>query len=119
MKIEDLGPSVAQVAEKLDCHKEHVRRLIRRKQLRAQKVGKKYYVKKESLAEYLDSGDLAQKKLALRWLALVGDRSLAPAVARLMVETFGLGREDLRVVLTRWGAVGVEDILRKVVGDDG
>ena len=98
---EKFDVTVSEAATRLSCHPEHVRRLIRAGMLVASKPGKRYFVSLRSLDRYLRGR--GNTRLAVEWLAMVGDRRRAPGVVSLLRRTFHLPFDDIAEMLRVWG----------------
>lgn len=98
---EKFDVTVTEAACVLRCHPEHVRRLVRAGMLVATKPGKRYFISRQSLDRYL-AGD-GNMRLALEWLALVGNKKQAPRLVSLLRRTFHLPLDDIAEMLRVWG----------------
>lgn len=54
--------NVDKIAEKFGCNKETIRRYIRQGRIKAQKIGRSFYVSKASLIEFTNGGIIATRK---------------------------------------------------------
>lgn len=99
----EIGLLVRDVASQLQCSGEHVRRLFRAGILQGHREGKRLRIDPQSVARYAGRHDRGQLELAVEWLAVIEDRTLAPRVASLLRRTFALDRETIIEALRVWG----------------